>query len=776
MRSLFSGLILVAASLSAQVVLTTLPQNERPGFAVGDLDGDGFGDLVVNGPRGLLVYRGLAQGVAAQPVTYPFVTGRPFVLDWDKDRKPDVVIAGPSTVLFRGNGDGSLQPLRVIAPGGLLLADLNSDGLPDVFSYDPGGSRVRVYLGEPGGAVRSIPVESSVPFLEGSIKFADLNNDGRMDLVYRAARTRAGWLLGDGTGAFTARGEHDTGSQVSELFFADINGDGRADLICNDFVQPNPANPAFAADRILVFTATPAGTFAASPAVLARNLYLHDAVDLNGDGLVDLVAHDSLFFGSGDGSFVRSSTFASFANVAAHIVARVNADALPDVVAQLTPLGGANVLGTYLNPAQATRSSLRGPAGEGTNLVPAGIPITLTFSVAPALGGSLSSGRVVLRNGTTIVASADLDRPSLSLTWTPAPGRYTLTAHYVGPLPFAPSTSAPLTVFAGTLMTTTELVATPARPVVGQPVELAATVRAPVAVPLPGSIEFRQDARVLGVSPLQNGVARFTVDRLEAGTQTFRAVYSGGPQVAASEASLEIGARGGLSVVSSASGQNLVAPESIASAYGTGLGSPALAVANSIPLPLELGGRRVRIRDAAGVDRLASLYFVSLGQINFVVPDGSRLGSATVSVLDSTGAILAEGPATISPAAPALFQAAGGRHLAAYTVTQRPDGSRPIAFTHSCSATGVCEPVPIDVMAGEVVLVMFGTGLRGDRNLRVRVDGLEIQPSFAGPQAEYPGLDQVNITLPATLAGRGDVPVMIETGFMASPASLVRIR
>ncbi|MFN0123926.1 MAG: hypothetical protein ACKV2V_25775, partial [Blastocatellia bacterium] len=58
----------------------------------------------------------------------------------------------------------------------------------------------------------------------------------------------------------------------------------------------------------------------------------------------------------------------------------------------------------------------------------------------------------------------------------------------------------------------------------------------------------------------------------------------------------------------------------------------------------------------------------------------------------------------------------------------------------------------------------YGTGIRNVANLAAvtaTVGGVNAQVSFAGPQGEFMGLDQLNILLPRTLAGRQDVDVTL---------------
>src|SRR5208283_3559104 len=79
-----------------------------------------------------------------------------------------------------------------------------------------------------------------------------------------------------------------------------------------------------------------------------------------------------------------------------------------------------------------------------------------------------------------------------------------------------------------------------------------------------------------------------------------------------------------------------LAPEAIASAYGSAL-SNTLAGATSLPLSTTLGGVSVTVQDAAGVSRLAPLYFAGPGQINYMVPTGTANGTATVTVAGPNG-------------------------------------------------------------------------------------------------------------------------------------------
>ena len=79
----------------------------------------------------------------------------------------------------------------------------------------------------------------------------------------------------------------------------------------------------------------------------------------------------------------------------------------------------------------------------------------------------------------------------------------------------------------------------------------------------------------------------------------------------------------------------------IASAFGLNLSSQTQA-AVSLPLPITLGGTTVKIRDSAGVERSAALFFVSPYQVNYQIPNGTALGQAAVTITNEFGDISIE--------------------------------------------------------------------------------------------------------------------------------------
>src|SRR5262249_14905063 len=72
-----------------------------------------------------------------------------------------------------------------------------------------------------------------------------------------------------------------------------------------------------------------------------------------------------------------------------------------------------------------------------------------------------------------------------------------------------------------------------------------------------------------------------------------------------------------------------LAPESIATAFGMAL-APVSQSAAAVPLPSTIAGTRITVRDSAGTERIAPLFFVSPMQVNYQVPPGTVEGNATV--------------------------------------------------------------------------------------------------------------------------------------------------
>lgn len=209
----------------------------------------------------------------------------------------------------------------------------------------------------------------------------------------------------------------------------------------------------------------------------------------------------------------------------------------------------------------------------------------------------------------------------------------------------------------------------------------------------------------------------------------------------------------------------VLSTQSIAAGFGSGFSQSTLS-ATTTPLPTQLAGAEVRVRDAANIERSAGLFFVSPGQINYLVPQGAANGAATVTVLRN-GAPVAQGRMTIDTLAPGLFSAnADGLGVPAAVLLRIRNGVSTFeAIAQRNPQTQRFEPLPIDLgpQTDQVFLIAFGTGFRNNTALSAAtctIGGAGASVIFAGGQGTLAGLDQANILIPRSLAGRGLVNVI----------------
>jgi uncharacterized protein (TIGR03437 family) len=225
-----------------------------------------------------------------------------------------------------------------------------------------------------------------------------------------------------------------------------------------------------------------------------------------------------------------------------------------------------------------------------------------------------------------------------------------------------------------------------------------------------------------------------------------------------------------------------LAIESIVAAFGANLAT-ATQVARTLPLPTELAGTRVLVKDSAGNERAAALFFVSSGQVNYQIPPGTVAGLAQVTVRNANGASVI-GNIIVTQVAPGVFAAnSNGRDVPA-GVLVRVRGTtqqfEPLLRLDTTTNRYVAIPIDLGPTTDIVVVVLFGTGWRRRSSLdevEVRIGNdvslVDAPVAFAGAAPNFVGLDQMNFTLPRSLAGRGVVEVRIKVDGKA--ANIVRL-
>ena len=233
--------------------------------------------------------------------------------------------------------------------------------------------------------------------------------------------------------------------------------------------------------------------------------------------------------------------------------------------------------------------------------------------------------------------------------------------------------------------------------------------------------------------------------------------------------SLCIHASAQIAIVSAASYRPLVAPNSLATIFGSRLAnSTATAQLDSNhQLPTQLAGVTVQINGTA-----ASLLYVSPGQINFLVPAGTVLGTAQVAVQPSPGATQIQTTMQVGIVAPGLFSADA-------------TGSGPGAILNATTFTGPPFLVETQQNTGtdkRTRLAVFATGLRyagnpsqnpDQTNVAIQVQardssGTSYDVEYAGSAPGFFGLDQINLLLPPEADGAGVISLAIAAGDVLS--------
>jgi|GEM_PF-3003193 hypothetical protein len=227
-----------------------------PLLRVGDLDRDGFPEVIGAKPTGLWV---LWSGEEFREYPLPWQVNSLALGDLDGDGGPEVVVAAPGEeacvfgVWFSGREVVNHEPLMAFEalPMGLAAGDLDGDGKDDVVVLgvsftgeiveEPYGTWARarvekVHLGVYTSAagmdwktLRWFP-EGEIPWPLSGIALGDFTGDGSADLAVSTAKSgRVFVLAGDGVGTFA--GPIRFLPRVGPISAADLDGRGASELV-----------------------------------------------------------------------------------------------------------------------------------------------------------------------------------------------------------------------------------------------------------------------------------------------------------------------------------------------------------------------------------------------------------------------------------------------------------------------------------------------------------------------------------------------------------------
>ncbi len=166
--------------------------------------------------------------------------------------------------------------------------------------------------------------------------------------------------------------------------------------------------------------------------------------------------------------------------------------------------------------------------------------------------------------------------------------------------------------------------------------------------------------------------------------------------------------------------------------------------------PTTLGGATVTVVDSSGAALPAEISFASPKQVNYRVPAAAATGLATVR--HTAAGVTVISALNIVAVYPGIFKQ-NLENLAAAQVARIRDGR-----TIYEPVTG---PITIGPAAEQTTLILYGTGLNSASAVTATIGGAAVPVAYSGPQGTFPGLDQINIPLPADLARRGKVDIVI---------------
>ncbi len=295
--------------------LTLTGSNEfgRATANAGDVNGDGFGDFVVGafgqplgGSGAASVFLGNVSGVSNLPI---LITGTSSMYaltvggagDVNGDGYADVLVSDASySYLYLGGGSGvSTTPFGPTLNGssGNSAGDVNGDGFADVIVCSASAKSATLYHGGAGGLTAAVQLAApagETTFGEACITAGDVNGDGYADVVVTTQGAASAYVFyGSPSGVQQAGASRLPGGGSGGAFgvttavasAGDVNGDGYADVILGAYngntvyvYQGGPTGIATSATT--TFSGLPAGQYANSVAA---------AGDVNGDGYGDVV-------------------------------------------------------------------------------------------------------------------------------------------------------------------------------------------------------------------------------------------------------------------------------------------------------------------------------------------------------------------------------------------------------------------------------------------------------------------------------------------------------
>lgn len=444
-------------------------------LAVADLNGDGKLDVAVvhdYGHLGILLGNGDGTfpsvpthiyDIDSTLNTYPYSSGAYSVAigDFNADGYADIAVgtAEGTIYILLGNGDGSFQTPTMLSnfsttDGGtvyitsLTARDMNGDGNLDLVFTHGFNAVIRVMLGNGDGtfqnSIDSWNIGTDNAVYGSGLDIADVNRDGKLDVVASWSDDTVSVMLGKGDGTFQDGVDYATGQVPTTVVLKDMNGDGILDAV----VGLNGFN----GTGISILIGKANGTFNNQTrySLGAQNLGMAVA-DFGRDGTPDVVIsnnYDSrISLANAMWTTTAKVTGVSFPGATASSAHSAVAT-YPGDSTHLSSVSNARALaGTKIGTTVTLGSSPSSGVGYGSNVM-------LTALMSPSVtSGYNQTGNVTFMDGTTaLTTSAAISAGSATYMYQPEIGTHSFTASYAGDTNFNGNTSSAMdyTVVQGT--------------------------------------------------------------------------------------------------------------------------------------------------------------------------------------------------------------------------------------------------------------------------------------------------------------------------------------